>query len=90
MKVALILFDVDLSKFNLDNYYKIGVDRGALNATLSSIPLDLSIGDFDSVNDKELSLIKANSLNLIKLNPIKDLTDTEEALNEALKISDDI
>jgi len=90
MKVALILFDVDLKDFNLESYYTIGVDKGALNASLSNIHLDLAIGDFDSVTEDEFDIIKNNSNNIIKLNPIKDTTDTEEALKNALKISDDI
>ena len=90
MKVAIFLFNVNLNNFNLSSYYKIGCDRGALNASLSNINLDVAIGDFDSVNDKEFEIIKNNSKELIKLNPIKDKTDVEEALDLALKFSSDI
>lgn len=90
MKVAIILFDVDLDYFTLDGYYTIGVDRGALNAIKSNINLDLAVGDFDSVSDDEYELITSNSKEVIKLNPIKDDTDTLFALNKAYELTDDV
>ena len=42
--------------------------------------MDLAVGDFDSVSKEEFELIKKNN-DIIKLNPIKDDTDTEHALN---------
>lgn len=90
MKVALILFNIDLSNIDLTNYYTIGVDEGALNAINNNTHLDLSIGDFDSVNKEELDLIYKNSREVIKLNPIKDETDTEEALKIAYQKSNDV
>ncbi len=90
MKIALVLFDIDLSLINLSDYYLIGVDKGALNLVKNNYKVDLAIGDFDSVSKKEFNLIKENSKELIILNPIKDKTDTEEALDYALKKSSDI
>ncbi len=90
MKIALVLFDIDLSLINLSDYYLIGVDKGALNLVKNNYKVDLAIGDFDSVSKKEFNLIKGNSKELIVLNPIKDKTDTEEALDYALKKSSDI
>lgn len=90
MKVAIILFDVDLNYFNFDNYYTIGVDRGALNAVSNNIKLDLAVGDFDSVNIDEFEAISKNSKSVIKLNPIKDDTDTLFAINKAYQLSNDV
>ncbi len=90
MKIALVLFDIDLSNIDLSSYYLIGVDRGALNLINYNYKCDLAIGDFDSVNVEELKLIKDNSKEIIILNPIKDKTDTEEALDKALNKSSDI
>lgn len=90
MKVAIILFDVDLNYFNFDNYYTIGVDRGALNAVSNNIKLDLAVGDFDSVNIDEFEAISKNSNSVIKLNPIKDDTDTLFAINKAYQLSNDV
>ena len=81
MKAAIILKDAYLKNFN--NYYDliIGADKGALHAIKNGIIPDISIGDFDSVNDLEFELIKNNSKRIIKLNPIKDKSDTSEAID---------
>lgn len=90
MKIALVLFDINLSNIDLKSYYLIGVDKGALNLVNNNYKIDLAIGDFDSVSEKELELIKSNAKEMIILNPIKDKTDTEEALDKALTMSNDI
>ena len=81
MKAAIILKDAYLKDFN--NCYDIivGADRGALHALNNGIIPDISIGDFDSVNEIEFEKIKNNSKKLIKLNKIKDSSDTHEAIN---------
>ena len=81
MKAAIILKDAYLKNFI--NYYDliIGADKGALHAIKNGIIPDISIGDFDSVNDLEFELIKNNSKRIIKLNPIKDKSDTSEAID---------
>ena len=90
MKVAIILFNIDLTNYNFDEYFTIGCDAGCLNAIKNNIKLDFAIGDFDSVNQKEFKLIESKTSQLIKLNPIKDQSDVEEALDLALKKSNDI
>lgn len=90
MKIALVLFDIDLSKIDLKSYYLIGVDKGALNLVRNNYKIDLAIGDFDSVSEEELELIKSNAKETIVLNPVKDKTDTEEALDKALTMANDI
>ncbi len=90
MKIAIVLFNVDLHEFDLSDYYLIGVDRGALNLVQNNYQIDYSIGDFDSVSKEELNLIKQNSKEICVLNPIKDKTDSEEALDKALTLSKDI
>jgi len=90
MKIAIILFDVNLKLFDLSSYYKIGVDAGALNAVKSGLTLDLAIADFDSVSLDDFKLIETYSKKVIKLNPIKDKSDTEEAFDIALGMSNDI
>lgn len=78
-------------KVNIDDFkdsYVVGVDKGALFCAKNGITMDVAIGDFDSVNEPEYELL-AKSTKLIKLNPIKDLTDTMEAIN-LVKDYDDI
>lgn len=70
-------------KVNIEDFkdsYVIGVDKGALFCARNNIPMDIAIGDFDSISADEYSLV-AKSTKIIKLNPIKDLTDTMEAIN---------
>lgn len=59
----------------------IGVDKGCLYLIKNKYKIDVAIGDFDSVSKKDYELIKNNSKKIIKLNPIKDDTDLEHALN---------
>lgn len=89
MKIGLILFDYD-ENTNLEVYdYLIGVDKGAYNAFKDGIKLDYAIGDFDSITLNQLTEL-SQSIKIKKLNPIKDLTDTEEALDYAMSLSNDI
>lgn len=89
MKIGLIMqdfkFNIDLNDFD----FLIGVDRGAFIAYQNNIYVNLAIGDFDSITEGELKLISEKT-KVIKLNPIKDLTDTAEALKYAFKISNDV
>lgn len=80
MKAAIILKDAYLDNF--DNCYDIiiGCDRGALHAINNNIIPDIAIGDFDSVNKNEYELIENKIKKIIKLNPVKDESDTHEAI----------
>lgn len=62
--------------------YVIGVDKGAKFCLDNSIPMDIAIGDFDSV-DKDVYKKITQTTKTIKLNPIKDETDTKESLELA-------
>ena len=90
MRAVLILFNISkINKKYLEDALIVGVDRGALNAVMQGIKLDVALGDFDSVSNEEFDLIKNNSKKVIKLNPIKDKTDTTEAI-ELVKDYDEI
>ena len=81
MVAAIILKNAYLNNFNKNDYdIIVGADRGALHAINNGIIPDISVGDFDSVDDKEFEIIKNNSKKLIKLNKIKDNSDTNEAI----------
>ncbi len=66
---------------NIEESIKVGIDKGALIAIDKGIKLDYILGDFDSITSEELKIIKKKCPNIIKLNPIKDDTDTEFAIN---------
>ena len=66
-----------------ENY--IGVDKGALTLARNGKRMLLAIGDFDSVEESDLSSIKDYSDTFIQLNPIKDDTDSEAAVMYAIQ-----
>ena len=65
-----------------ENY--IGVDKGALTLARNGKRMLLAIGDFDSVEESDLSCIKEYSDAFIQLNTIKDDTDGEAAVMYAI------
>jgi thiamine pyrophosphokinase len=68
-----------------DDDYIIAVDQAVLSLYKQRIPIDLAIGDFDSLNNHGI----LNTLNVLKLDPIKDVTDSYQALIEAKKLNPD-
>lgn len=58
----------------------VGVDRASLFLIGQGLPLDLAIGDFDSVTLEELTLIHQKAKRVITAPSQKDDTDTELAL----------
>jgi thiamine pyrophosphokinase len=63
----------------------VGADRGALFLVQHGIKPNIALGDFDSVDETELALIRLNSKQLLSCDPVKkDLSDTEMAFSWAL------
>ena len=60
--------------------YIIAVDQAVSNLYKQRVKIDLAIGDFDSLSNQGM----LNSLNVIRLNPVKDVTDTNQALIEGM------
>ncbi|WP_338551481.1 thiamine diphosphokinase [Paenibacillus sp. KS-LC4] len=70
--------------------FRIGADRGALFLVEQGYAPQLAIGDFDSVTDEQLALIRSASKELITCDPVyKDYTDTEMAFRYALEQNPD-
>ena len=65
--------------------YFIGVDQAILAMYKQRIKIDLAVGDFDSLKNPGI----LNQLNKVELSPIKDVTDTYQALLEAKKLNAD-
>ncbi|WP_144526415.1 thiamine diphosphokinase, partial [Bacillus pumilus] len=66
-------------------------DRGALFLIENNYKPDLAVGDFDSISPADLLKVRSGSKQLIDCDPIdKDLTDTELALDLAIKEQPDI
>ncbi len=68
-----------------DSDYIIAVDQAVSNLYKQRIKIDLAVGDFDSLSNHSMLL----NLNVVRLNPVKDVTDTHQALIEATKINPD-
>ncbi len=66
--------------FDSTNSYVIAVDAGYIFLKQNHIKPDLIVGDFDSLQHEPSDI-----QNIIKLNPIKDVTDTHVAIEEAIK-----
>ncbi len=63
----------------------IGVDRGALFCAAAGRRMKVALGDFDSVTEEELTLIESMADEVIRLDPVKDDSDSEAALKEMLR-----
>jgi thiamine pyrophosphokinase len=66
--------------------YIIGVDYAAYWLFEHRIIPDVSLGDFDSVTDKQLSIIKKHSTSVLEFSPNKDATDLELAIDHAMSL----
>lgn len=85
-------FDEAFSKEYIKNQsfdFVVAVDRGLVYADQIGCSVDLILGDFDSVNAEVLDAYKSadnekKRPRIVKLNPQKDMTDTEEAIDVAL------
>lgn len=63
----------------------IGVDRGALVLANAHKHMKLALGDFDSVKPEDMQIIQDHADEVIRLNPIKDDSDSEAAVRYAAK-----
>ena len=63
----------------------IGADKGALFLARKKIRMAFAIGDFDSVSENERGLIELYSDEVIALNPVKNNSDSEAAVDEAIQ-----
>ena len=78
-KVALFAGG-DLTYYSSDFDYFVGIDRGSLFLLKNDMPIDLAIGDFDSVSQEEFQEIQKVAKKTIQAPAEKDDTDTELAL----------
>lgn len=75
----------DLSYYTTDFDYFVGIDRVTLFLVKNGLPLDIAVGDFDSVFPEELSNIKEKAKKLVLADVEKNDTDTELALKTVFK-----
>ncbi len=65
----------------------LAVDKGAVYAMKHNIPIDLALGDFDSVSDDEHKALQKYAKTMKKHPAEKDETDTYLAVREALRLN---
>lgn len=81
MRLYLVIGNnVDLKKFPFDGDI-IAIDKGAKRLMEAGISFQYAVGDFDSIGDKKLLKKLSEDAKCLKLNPIKDDTDTYHALS---------
>lgn len=68
-----------------DDDYLIAVDQTVLSLYKQRMKIDLAVGDFDSLTNQGI----LTNLNVLRLKPEKDVTDTYQALVEAMKLNPD-
>ncbi|ACG61639.1 thiamine pyrophosphokinase [Streptococcus equi subsp. zooepidemicus MGCS10565] len=81
VKVALFAGG-DLSYFTCDFDYFVGIDRGSLFLLENGLPLNMAVGDFDSIPQVAFEVVKEQAELLVQASPEKNDTDTELALKE--------
>jgi thiamine pyrophosphokinase len=89
MRVLIVVHPVpkDIKKIITlkDDDYVIAVDQAVLDLYKQRIKIDLAVGDFDSLKNEGI----LTQLNVVRLKPEKDVTDTYQALVEASKLNPD-
>lgn len=75
----------DLTYFEYDFDYFVGIDRGSLFLLENGLSLDMAVGDFDSITEDELLYIKHYCSNIVSASAEKNDTDTELALKTIFK-----
>lgn len=81
MRTAVVALKLAGTIPKIENADYVGCDRGALTLAKSDIHMTLALGDFDSVNQEEFQIIEGAADEIIRLNPIKDDSDSESMVN---------
>lgn len=86
MKKVIIALKLVGKTERKEGYDYIGADKGALTLAECGIPMVAAIGDFDSVNRSDLKKIREFAKETTVLNPIKDDSDAQAAIDKAISL----
>lgn len=75
-----ILAGGDSTLLPKDQELYVGVDGGCLKLLEQGLPLDIAVGDFDSVSETDLNKIRTQAKQVVQSVPEKNDTDLELAL----------
>ena len=78
--------DYSFCKYIGDYDYVICADNGMRHANKIGVTPNLLVGDFDSASKKELNDFENRGIKVMKFPPEKDMTDTEIAVEQAIKM----
>lgn len=84
MKIGLLCGKANNLRFTSHIDMWVGVDKGAITLLEHNIIPICAIGDFDSITSQQFAYVEQQVPHIVRLNPHKDLTDTEAALNYCL------
>jgi thiamine pyrophosphokinase len=76
----------NLKKYDNSQIQWIGADYGTIHILQSGIKPKFAVGDFDSLTEDELRIVKENVENIITFPAEKDQTDVEIAIQKALDL----
>jgi len=69
--------------------YFVGIDRGCLHLLEADLPLQLAVGDFDSLSREEYHFVQETAETLIQAPAEKDDTDTQLALQNGMTFTEE-
>ena len=72
-----VLAGGDSSLLPKDQELYVGVDGGCLKLLAQGLPLDMAVGDFDSISETDLSKIRTQAKQVVQSVPEKNDTDLE-------------
>lgn len=75
-----------LSTYLKDKYLIIASDSGADVTLKYNLEPNLIVGDLDSISKEAYDYYRSRNFKFIKFNPEKDFTDTELAIEEAIRL----
>ena len=81
-----ILAGGDSTLLPKDHDVYVGVDGGCLKLLEKGLPLDIAVGDFDSVSETDLRQIRTQAKQVVQSVPEKNDTDLELALKATFEV----
>ena len=85
MKILVVLNQTDRNMPIIEHDFVIGVDGGCRWCLDNNLPIDLAVGDFDSLNKEDLQSLSSKAINIERHPVNKDHTDLELALAVAME-----
>jgi thiamine pyrophosphokinase len=74
-------FSLEYLYYEEPGEYLVGVDSGLDYLVENHLPIDLAIGDFDSVKPENLEIALKSARSVVRLDPVKNVTDLAFAID---------